>query len=379
MTSNINLKKYLNPKSAILIIISVFLLLAPFIIGGGYWLHVLIFSLYYAILAQYWNLEAGFTGQFSFAYMAYSGIGAYTSALIVIHLGIPPFLGFFLGALMAAATGFFLGYLTLRMRAVYLALTTIAFSEIIRIFLTAEYWLTRGALGLSVPPLFNTSAKEPYYYVMLLIFAVGTLINYSFVNSKYGLFIKAIREDEYAAACMGVNTVKFRVIVTTLGSFFAGLVGAFYAHYILLISPNMIVLAEMAKVICMSVVGGMESFYGPIMGAFIVEFLDEYLRGANPVINSFFMKYLNFSARGEWRLLVFGAVLLLTVRLSPQGIIAPILSKVLPAKRVSPVQPPRRDVDKSIHGRNQASAFRSIKPFTSYLKRFLLEWHSAQN
>ncbi|RLG50416.1 MAG: branched-chain amino acid ABC transporter permease [Thermoproteota archaeon] len=313
--------------------IAVFTLLAsaPFTIGEGYWLHVLIFAMYYAVLAQFWNLEAGYTGQFSFAYMAYSGIGAYTSALTVIHLKISPALGFLLGALVAMVAGLFLGYLTLRMRAVYLALTTIAFSEIMRIVLTAEYWLTRGALGLSVPPLLSTPSKAPYFYIILGIFAASVVVVHVIVNSKYGLFIRAIREDEHAASCMGVNTVRYRVMVTTIGALFSGLVGAFYAHYVLLISPNMIVFSEMAKVICMSVVGGMETIYGPIIGAFFIQFLDEYLRTMNPVINEFFKRTINFTAKGEWRLLVFGAILLATIRLTPQGLIAPLVSRV--AKR----------------------------------------------
>lgn len=290
-------------------------LLVPFVVPrvlSEYWLHVIIFAYYYAVLASCWNLEAGFTGQFSFAYLGYSAIGAYASALTVINWGIPPFLGMVFGGVLSLIVGFLLGVLCLRMRAVYLALTTIAFSEVLRIFLMAEYEITRGALGLDVPPFFEGAPKLQCYYTMLGLLILCLFILYKLVNSRFGLFIRAIREDEDAAACMAVDVVRYRVLVSAVGAFFSGLAGAFYAHYVLLIAPTMMVFSEMAKVISMGVIGGMESLMGPLLGAFFVQILDEYLR----VI-------------GMWRLVVFGLILLLTIRFRPRGFAAPLLQRLL--------------------------------------------------
>jgi branched-chain amino acid transport system permease protein len=273
----------------------------------GYWLYVVIMGLYYAVLASSWSLLAGYVGKLSFAHAAFAATGAYTSAILVLNLRISPFLGLPAGALMGGIIGFLIGILCLRMSGPYLALTTIAFSEIFRIFITAEYDLTKGSYGLNVPPFFAGTEKWPYYYLMLVIACIAFLSMQLLVRSRMGLFLRAIREDEEGAQAMAVQVVRYRVLAFAVASLFAGLAGAFYAHFIQLVSPQMTILSEMAFILAMAIVGGVESLIGAAMGAFFLEILSEYLR-----------------AFGQWRLVILGLIILLTIRFAPNGLVSPI-------------------------------------------------------
>lgn len=281
-------------------------LFLPMVIEG-YWLYVVIMGLYYAVLASSWSLLAGYVGKLSFAHAAFAATGAYTSAILVLHLKISPFLGLPAGALMGGIIGFLIGILCLRMSGPYLALTTIAFSEIFRIFLTAEYDLTRGSYGLNVPAFFAGTEKWPYYYLMLVIACIAFLSMQILVRSRIGLFLRAIREDEEGAQAMAVQVVRYRVLAFAVASLFAGLAGAFYAHFIQLVSPQMTILSEMAFILAMAIVGGVESLVGAAIGAFFLEILSEYLR-----------------AFGQWRLVILGLIILLTIRFAPNGLVSPI-------------------------------------------------------
>src|SRR6266436_7385089 len=132
-----------------------------------YHLHVLVTSFYYVVLAIGWNLLAGYTGQFSLAHHTFAGIGAYTSALLVLYARVPILVGITAGAVVAAAIGYGLGTLCLRMRAIYLALATWAFAESMRLLITVEYEITRGDLGLATPFLFGTPRPTAYYFLFL--------------------------------------------------------------------------------------------------------------------------------------------------------------------------------------------------------------------
>ena len=282
----------------------------------SYWLHVAIMALYYALLASSWTMLAGFVGQFSFATMALAGIGAYTSALLVIKIQLPMWVGIISGALAATSVGLLIGVLVLRMSGPYLALFTIAFSELVRITLNAEYQLTRGDMGLTVPRLYATVSKIPYYYTILGLLVVSLLIMWAVLRSRYGLFFRAIREHEQAASAMGVNVVRYKIIAFVISSFFAGLAGGFFAHYVGTLTPNSIMeIPRMGLLIAMSVIGGIESLVGAVAGAMIVEFLQEYLR-----------------ALGMWRFVIFGLALVLILRFSQNGLIYPIYERLAGAR-----------------------------------------------
>ena len=273
-----------------------------------YWLYVAIISLYYAVLSTSWAILAGQVGIISFAHAAFAAVGAYTSALMVIKLALPIPLGMISGAFTAALFGLGIGAMTLRMRGPYLALTTIGFSEIFRIFITAEYELTRGSYGLKVP-LIAGADKIWMYYTGIAILMLTLFTFWTILHSRIGLFLLAMREDEDGAATRGVDTVRFRLYAFVISSAFAGLAGGFYAHVVGLVSPRMAMLSEMGLILAMSVFGGLESLLGAALGAIVLQTLSEYLR-----------------AFTEWRLAIFGALVLFTLRFSPEGLLPRINS-----------------------------------------------------
>lgn len=299
--------------------------LIPLVVRAMYWQHVIIMCYYYALLAASWTMLAGFAGQFSFATMCLAGIGAYTSALLVLSTAISPWFGILLGAVTAAFVGLLIGGLVLRMSGPYLALFTIAFSEIVRIILNAEYKITRGDMGLTVPRLFGGVSKLPYYYTILGLLVISLLIMWAILRSRYGLFFRAIREDEQAASAMGVNVVKYKIMAFVVTSFFAGLAGGFYGHFVGLLTPNSVMeIPRMALIIAMSVIGGIESLAGAVVGAGLVEILQEYLREI-----------------GMWRFVIFGLILVLILRFSQNGLIYPLYQRLTKRRKVGVrIEPP---------------------------------------
>src|SRR5947199_5713848 len=167
---------------------------------SGYHTHVLTTGLYYVILAIGWNLLAGYTGQFSLAHHTFAGLGAYTSALLVQYTGVPLLVGIAAGTVLAAGVGYGLGTLCLRIRAIYLALATWAFAESVRLLITVEYQITRGDLGLRTPMLFGSAHPPVYYYLFLGLTLAVALAAWSIVHSRIGTYLRAIRDDEEAAA-----------------------------------------------------------------------------------------------------------------------------------------------------------------------------------
>src|SRR5262252_5567330 len=157
-----------------------------------YHTHIFIISLYYVILAASWNLLAGYAGQFSLAHHTFAGIGAYTSALLVLYAGTPMLVSIAAGVVLAAGLGYGLGTLCLRMRAIYLALATWAFAESMRLLITVEYKITRGDLGLATPFLFGTPRSKGYFFVFLALALAAILVAWQLVHSRIGVYMRAI-------------------------------------------------------------------------------------------------------------------------------------------------------------------------------------------
>lgn len=283
-------------------LIGVLLILPLFL--GSYELHILIITFYYIIVACGWNLIAGYSGQFSLAHHTFAALGGYTSALLAVNFGIPPLLGIFIGGLTAMTTSYVIGRLCLKLRAIYLAIATWAFSGCFELFIRMQYEWTRGDLGLPTPPLLVSASKIPYYYIGFSIMLVSVLIMYKIVNSKVGLYIRAIRDDEEAAMAMAVDTVKWKTFTFSLVGFFAGIAGAFRAHYIGLMSPVTARFDEMIIIILMVILGGYGTFLGPIIGAPLVRVLLEYLR-----------------VYGEIRMILFAALVIIISRFFRGGLV----------------------------------------------------------
>jgi branched-chain amino acid transport system permease protein len=295
-----------------------------------YHAHVAVMSLYYVVLALGWNILAGYAGQFSLAHHTFAGIGAYTSALLVLYGRLPIVIGIAAGVVLAGTMGYLLGTLCLRMRAIYLALATWAFAESIRLLVSVEYQITRGDLGLRTPLLFGTPRPTPYYYLFLGLAIAAILAAWQIVHSRAGAYMRAIRDDEEAAAVMGVNTFKWKRVAFVVSAVFAAIAGGFEGHYIGLLSPTPMKFNEMAMVVIMVIVGGLGTFPGPLVGAVFIEILSELLRGW-----------------GEIRMVLFSLLVLLAVRAYPAGLVGllqalgarltarvPALAPILAARRL---------------------------------------------
>jgi branched-chain amino acid transport system permease protein len=294
-----------------------------------YQTHVLTTSLYYVVLAVGWNLLAGYTGQFSLAQHTFAGIGAYTSALLVLYAKVPILISIAAGVVVAAAAGYGLGTLCLRMRAIYLALATWAFAESVRLFITVEYQITRGDLGLATPFLFGTPRSKGYYYVFLGLAVAAGLAAWQLVHSRIGIYMRAIRDDEEAAAVMGVDTFKWKRFVFAISAVFAATAGGFQGHYVGLLSPTPMKFNEMAMIVIMVIVGGLRTFPGPILGAVFTELLFEWLR-----------------AWGEVRMVLFALLVIAVARGYPAGLAGVVQDigrrLVTRVPRLAPILAPRR-------------------------------------
>jgi branched-chain amino acid transport system permease protein len=294
---------------------------------GVYNQHILIVSLFYVMMAASWNLLAGYTGQVSFGHAAFAGIGAYTSGILAASAGIHPWAGVVAGTFLAALCGFLMGVLCLRMGGIYLSLTTLGFSEILRIVINNEYEITRGTMGLQVPGLVSTYSKLSYFYIFLAAALLTLWVVYRLIHSNQGMNFRAVQNDERAAASLGVDVVRVRVLAFTVSSALAGMAGALYGHYLLLITPQIPSLDQQFLVLSMTVIGGMGSFVGPIIGAFSLEILSEYIR-----------------AYGEYHVLVFGLVALAVARFAPKGVVGIVQAARQRRKAVAEAQGQTRDL-----------------------------------
>lgn len=284
----------------------------PFFVESDYVMHTLIMSAIYALLTMGLNIITGFAGQLSLGHAAFFGVGAYASALLTLKMGMNFFLAMSCAAGMSWVMGVMLGFPALKLRGPYLVICTIGFVQIMHEVFLNWISLTRGPMGIvgiDYPPTLTLgswtidfSIPLNYYFLVLVFAAVTFVIILSLLNSKLGRALKAIREDEIAAECAGINLTYYKLIAFSLGAVFAGIAGSLYAHYIGYISPDSFVLLESINILVMLVLGGMGTMIGPVIGAAGVTFLLEYLR---------------FLA--EFKLIFYGLVLMVVMVVAPGG------------------------------------------------------------
>lgn len=296
------------------------LLAGPMFLGDAYRISVASDAFFYAVLASSWALLAGISGQFSFAHMALMGIGAYASGLLGRDMGMSPLAGIACGTLLAGLVGLGIGILCLRLRGAYLALFTIAFSEILRIILLTEFQYTGGADGLRLAPLYRGMTSTAGYYINLGLLLFAMAFMYRLSRSRFGLFLRAMREDNDAAAAMGVNVVRYKVMIFVVTSMLVGFAGGIFYHQVGIVTPNIMELLQMSLVISMAVIGGIESLAGAALGAVVIRIGLELLRGI-----TIFGIHIEF---GAWRYAAFGLLLLFTLRFAQNGLIHPILNRL---------------------------------------------------
>lgn len=298
------------PSRVAVLIFALCVLLLPLFSQDPYLLRILIFTSIFAILAASWDLLSGFTGQMNFGHALFFGVAAYCTALLNLRLGLPPWISIPLGALGAVLAGLIVGIPCLRLRGTYLALTTLAFPIILMGVVFAIPDITGGELGLSGIDRLSGSRVSDYYITSVLMLGLG-FIMWKITDSKTGIILHAIREDEVAVRSSGINTTRYKLLAFCLSGFFAGIAGGLYAHIMRTAGPSTLEVALSFQIVIWAVFGGIVSIYGPIGGVFILFPLLEFLR-IMPKI----------------RMLVFAFIVLLTLLYMPQGLIPWLRDKI---------------------------------------------------
>jgi len=305
-------------RSKLLFYAPLFLILLslPMLIRGPYYRHIVIFTLMYIVLAQAWNLIGGYAGQISLGNVVFFGIGAYTSTILLTRANITPWIGMWIGGIIAVAVSLALGCSVFRLKGHYFAMTTLALGEITRICFTN--WRFVGAaqgisLPLHIPSIYymEWSNKIPYYYIILSMAVSTTIFVNLFDKSRFGFYAKAIKQDETAARSRGINAFKLKQLAFALNAFITALVGTFYAQYILYISPEAnLHMTNSILIAIIAIIGGSGTVLGPILGATFVFPLTEFLRAR-----------LGGQAMGL-NYILFGAAAIFVVLVEPRGFVA---------------------------------------------------------
>lgn len=262
-----------------------------------YYLRIIILLGINIIMALGLNITTGVTGQLSMGHAGFMSLGAYASAILTLKLGAPFWMALLAGALVAAAFGFLIGLPALRLEGDYLAIVTIGFAEIVRVFFL-NFEPGGKAVGLSGIP------KETGFTLVFIITLVVICLTALLLKSRLGRAFYALRENEIAAASCGINTTSLKVWSFVIGAFLGGLGGALYAHYMYFISPQDFDFNRSIELLNMVVLGGLGSIPGTILGACILTALPEMLRVV-----------------ADYRMLFYGGLLVILMIFRPNGLL----------------------------------------------------------
>jgi len=298
-----------------IITVGVMLLILPQLIGD-YFVHLVTTVLLFGYLGVAWNILGGYAGQFSFGHAAFFGVGAFTSTLLQIHMGVSPWIGMFLAGIAGLLLGLFIGFLTFRygLRGPYFALAMLALAEMLRVL--AVGWMTvKYPLGIILPLIgdsfrdFQFKSKVPYYYIILIMAALVLYFSHVIENNRIGSYFKAIRENEDAAETLGVNTFKYKMMAMAISSFLTAMGGTFYVQYYLTIDEEAAFgVAVSIEILLGPIIGGAGTVFGPILGAGILECLSEGSRNL-------------LGAYSGVHLMLYGAILIVVIIFLPKGIL----------------------------------------------------------
>jgi branched-chain amino acid transport system permease protein len=293
------------PSRTIALAWAVAVLLLPVVWPDPYVLRVAAMTCIFATLAASWDLLAGYTGQVSFGHALFFGAGAYASALASQRLGLSPWITIWIGAAVATLVGFASGYLCLRLRGAYLSLATLAFPLIALGILFAFPDVSGGELGISGLRTLARSRTASYYVAAIttLVLVFGMWL---FADSKLGLVLHAIRDDEVAARASGIDTIRYKLSVFAISAFAAGLSGAVYAHFLRVAGPSTLETALSFQVVIWGIFGGLATVYGPVTAVCVLYPLTEWMG--------------TYESFAQVRLLVFALIVLVVLLFMPRGL-----------------------------------------------------------
>ena len=340
-----NSKKWIG-----LTLIAVALIALPFVLAmvGTAWVRITNFAILFVLLSLGLNIVVGFAGLLDLGYIAFYAVGAYVYALLASpHFGLhlPWWMILPIGAFVACVFGILLGAPTLKLRGDYLAIVTLGFGEIVRIFmnnLSEPINITNGPKGLATIDSiklfgvdfgnntrigdFLLSGTIKYYFFLLIIMLIVIVINFRLQNSRIGRAWEAIREDEMAARAMGIDTTRIKLLAFAMGASFGGIAGGMFSAIQGFISPESFILNESVMVLAMVVLGGMGNIWGVVLGAILLSFVPEVLRyTVEPAQMALFGKM--WIEPEVLRMLLFGFAMVLMMLFRPAGILPSALRK----------------------------------------------------
>lgn len=313
-------------RRQLLIALAVFVVIAlvPRLVTDVYMMNVLILTLLFAALSQSWNLLGGYCGQVSLGHALYFGIGAYATSILYVKFGITPWGGLLAGGIIAALIALALGYPCFRLKGHYFSIATIVIAEIgLLLFHNWDY--AGAALGIQWPftpdswwTLQFARDKAPYFYFALALFAVTWLVTFAIVESKWGYWWRAVKDNAEAAESLGVTIFHSKMAAAAISAFFTAVGGGFYAAFVSYIDPDSVMHFRFSLLMALpAVLGGVGSLWGPAIGALILIPLAELTRS-----------YLGGSGSGL-DLVIYGGLVMIVSLTRPEG----ILSIIKPAKR----------------------------------------------
>lgn len=286
----------------------VFLLVLPLIFKSSYLVGIFCKILMYATLAGSLNVINGYSGQTCLGQAGFFCIGAYSGAILSTKYAMSFWAILPIAGIITAAIGILISLPTLKMRGIYLSIVTLGFSEITRLIALNWESVTGGPMGIKGIPIpnllgFEIKGVKIYYYLFLLIAALFLFCTNRVIHSRIGRAWMSIREDQFAAKSLGVQTSAYKALNFMYGAFWAGIVGAAYAPYVRYIDSTFFTLDEGFNILSMVIIGGQGTLIGPIIGSVIVNFLTEILR---PI--------------GQWRMVAYALLIIIMMWCRPQGL-----------------------------------------------------------
>ncbi|NMA18185.1 MAG: branched-chain amino acid ABC transporter permease [Clostridiaceae bacterium] len=284
----------------------IIVLILPYVFSG-YILQIAVYAYIYILLASSLNLLIGYAGIFSMGHVGFYCVGAYTSALLATKLDMPFVICFFAAGLLAALAGAFVGFVALRLNDIFFAFATMGLSEVIRIVIQNSDFTngTLGVTGIPLPEWFGRSMnREEFYYLVVVIVVIVVVLISKLAKSHTGRTLAMIRDDQNAAASLGVNIFKYKMMVMVLSCFIAGLAGSLYATFIQYINASNFGITVSINIIAMVAIGGMGTVSGPVIGAILLQLLPEYIR------------FLS-----NFRQIIYGAAIVISIMFAPKGLV----------------------------------------------------------
>jgi branched-chain amino acid transport system permease protein len=257
----------------------------PLVVTSPSHQNFLILVLMFAQVGVAWNILGGYAGQVSLGHVAFFGIGAYTSSLLLINFGLSPWLGMLAGGLLSSCFAVAIGWPCFRLKGHYFSMATIAVAEIMQVMFT-NWDIVGGAVGLNIPlqtqgwwtMVFNTS-KLPYYYIALGLLVATLAANWAIERSFLGYYFRAIKDEPEAASSLGISLTRYKLVAIAISSFFTALGGSFYAQKELFIDPGSVLTTSLSiKMALVTILGGVGSLFGPVIGSAVLTGIEEVTR-----------------------------------------------------------------------------------------------------